>query len=56
MILSFWLMSLELLRESLRWIDDGGAKDPAASRFCDELVREGLPRKFATHTLAMSLA
>jgi hypothetical protein len=47
MILSFWLMSLELLRESLRWTDDGGAKEPAASRFCDELLREGLLRKFA---------
>lgn len=49
MILSFWLISLELLRESLRWIDEGGAKDPAASRFCDELLREGFLRKFAAY-------
>jgi hypothetical protein len=42
-------MSLELLRESLRWIDEGGAKDPAASRFCEEFVREGLLRKCAVH-------
>jgi hypothetical protein len=49
MILSFWLMSLELLRESLRWTDEGGANDPADSRFCEELVREGLLRKCAVH-------
>jgi hypothetical protein len=33
MILSFWWMSLEWLRESLRCIDEGGAKDPAVSMF-----------------------
>jgi hypothetical protein len=43
------LISLELLRESLRWTDDGGAKEPAASRFCEEFVREGLLRKWAIY-------
>jgi len=47
MILSFWLMSFELLRESLRWMDEGGAKEPAVSRFCEEFEREGLLRKLA---------
>lgn len=47
MILSFWWMSLEWLRESLRWIDEGGAKDPAVSRFWEEPVRDGPFRKLA---------
>lgn len=47
MILSFWWMSLELFRELLRWIEEGGANDPPLSRLCDELLREGLLRKLA---------
>jgi hypothetical protein len=47
MTLSFWWMSLELFRELLRWIEEGGANEPELSRFCDELLREGLLRKLA---------
>lgn len=48
MILSFWRMSFELFRELLRWMELGGAKDAAAfSRFCEELLREGMLRKLA---------
>ena len=47
MIWSFWWMSLERLRESLRWTVDGGAKELTESTFCEELLREGLLRKLA---------
>lgn len=47
MILSFWLMSLELLRELLRWTELGGANEATFSRFCDELLREDALRKLA---------
>lgn len=51
MILSFWWMSFELFRESLRLTELGGAKDATFSRFWDELVRDGLLRKLAARVL-----
>lgn len=47
-------MSLELLRELLRWTELGGAKEATFSRFCDELEREGLLRKLAMTGLAFA--
>ena len=44
MIWSFWWMSLEWLRESLRWTVDGGANESTRSTFCVELLREGFLR------------
>jgi hypothetical protein len=40
-------MSFELFRELLRWTELGGANEATLSRFCDELLREGLLRKLA---------
>lgn len=54
MILSFWLMSFELLRELLRCTELGGAKEATFSRFCEELLREDALRKLAATKLVFA--